>query len=120
MEEAEAAALLSSLLPAVTISPELQALLDKGLLGPSLPPTLKTSRAARAFQQAFELIGGVPRLALWADQNPSKFYTLFSKMIPATALIEEKKDITIHIKYSNPNFNQGPPEAEDIDVVRPS
>jgi hypothetical protein len=115
IEEAEKIALLSSLLPAVTFSPELSALLEKGLLGASLPPALKTSRAAQAFQQAFELIGGVPRLALWADQNPSKFYTLFSKMIPATALIQEKKDITITVKYSNPNFNQGhPPEPEDV------
>jgi hypothetical protein len=36
------------------------------------------------FEQVFELIGGVPRLALWADENPTQFYGLFSKLIPAS------------------------------------
>ena len=36
------------------------------------------------FEQVFELIGGVPRLALWADENPTQFYSLFSKLIPAS------------------------------------
>lgn len=33
-----------------------------------------------AFNTAFELIGGVPRLALWANENPDKFYAIFSKL----------------------------------------
>ncbi len=99
------------------MSPELTRLLERGLIGNSLPPVLKDSKAAKAFQQAFEMIGGVPRLALWADQNPTKFYTLYSKLVPATAEIHEKRDITLTLKYSNPNFNSGPPiEMEDTDV----
>jgi hypothetical protein len=90
------------------MSPELTRLLERGLIGTSLPPVLKDSKAAKAFQQAFDMIGGVPRLALWADQNPTKFYALYSKLVPATAEVDVKKDITITLKYTNPAFNTGP------------
>lgn len=86
----------------LTMSPELTRLLERGLIGDSLPPVLKDSRAAKAFQQAFEMIGGVPRLALWADQNPTKFFTLYSKLVPATAEIHEKRDITVTINWASP------------------
>lgn len=39
-----------------------------------------------AFQSAFEIIGGVNRLALWANANPDKFYPLYSKLLPATTI----------------------------------
>lgn len=68
----------------VNISKDLQALLERGLHSTRLPRPLKTAKAAAAMQQAFEIIGGVPRLALWADRNPDKFYPLFARMIPQT------------------------------------
>lgn len=98
------------------MSPELTRLLERGLIGPSLPPVLKDSKAAKAFQQAFDMIGGVPRLALWADQNPTKFYTLYSKLVPSTAETNIKADINVSIKYSNPNFNRGPQDEDITDV----
>ena len=82
------------------MSPELTRLLERGLIGPSLPPVLRDSKAAKAFQQAFDMIGGVPRLALWADQNPTKFYTLYSKLVPATAEVDIKKDINVTISWA--------------------
>jgi hypothetical protein len=39
-----------------------------------------------AFHQAFEIIGGTTRLALWANENPEKFYPLFAKLMPSTSL----------------------------------
>lgn len=84
------------------ISPELLSLLSRDMLGDALPPVLKTSKAAKAFEQAFELIGGVPRLALWADRNPSKFYAMFSKMIPATVQGQINKDIRVTIAWATP------------------
>jgi hypothetical protein len=39
-----------------------------------------------AFQDAFRMIGGVPRMALWANANPDKFYPLYSKLLPSTAI----------------------------------
>ena len=100
LDQAEAQGLLGAL--DLQVSPELQRLLERRLLGDSLPPILRTSKAAMAFQQAFEMIGGVPRLALWADQNPTKFYTLFSKLVPATAHIDQKTDIKVHIEWASP------------------
>jgi len=41
-----------------------------------------------AFHDAFDLIGGVPRLAYWAHQNPTEFYKLYGKMLPAGASID--------------------------------
>lgn len=102
------------------MSPELTRLLERGLIGESLPPVLKNSRAAQAFQQAFEMIGGVPRLALWADQNPTKFYTLYSKLVPSTAEIHEKKDININISWASPDrLSYGQDDDTDIEDVEP-
>jgi hypothetical protein len=42
---------------------------------------------ANAFQHAFQMIGGVQRLALWANENPDKFYPLYSKLLPGQALV---------------------------------
>jgi len=42
----------------------------------------------RQFEEVFHLIGGVPRLALWADQNPTQFFALYSKLIPASIKAE--------------------------------
>ena len=38
-----------------------------------------------AFINAFELIGGTPRLALWAHQNETDFYKLYSRLLPSQA-----------------------------------
>lgn len=39
-----------------------------------------------AFQNAFELIGGVSRLTLWAHENPGDFFRLYAKLLPATTV----------------------------------
>jgi len=39
-----------------------------------------------AFQQAFEMIGGVQRLVLWAHENPGDFFRLYAKLLPATTV----------------------------------
>ena len=76
------------------LSADLTALLERGIHSTKLPKPLRTARAAEAMQQAFEIIGGVPRLALWADANPDKFFQLYGRMIPQTiapVLPEETK-----------------------------
>lgn len=72
---------LSSDLSDIGVSRDLQALLNRGLTSKSLPRNLRSQRASAAFAQAFELIGGVPRLALWADRNPDKFFQLYARML---------------------------------------
>jgi hypothetical protein len=83
------------------MSPELTRLLERGLIGEGLPPVLRDSKAAKAFQQAFDMIGGVPRLSLWADQNLTKFYTLYSKLMPSTAEIHNKTELKISISWAS-------------------
>ncbi len=34
------------------------------------------------FHLAFELIGGVERMAAWADSNPTEFYRMYAKLLP--------------------------------------
>lgn len=65
-------------------SPELTALMEQGLHHVLLPQTLQP-KAAEAFQLAFEAMGGLPRLTLWADRYPASFYKLYARMIAATA-----------------------------------
>lgn len=42
-------------------------------------------QVVNAFNNAFELIGGVPRLALWAHANEGDFYKLFARLLPSQA-----------------------------------
>lgn len=95
----------------------LDTLLSKGLYGSKLPKELKGQKAADAFQHAFELIGGIPRLALWADKNPTAFFSLYSKLIPSSIMAKVDAKMEVNIKYSNPAFNQ--PIIDIVDVAPP-
>jgi hypothetical protein len=43
---------------------------------------LKREKIAQAYDEAFELIGGVPRLAHFAHSDPKEFYKLHARLIP--------------------------------------
>ena len=44
----------------------------------------------------FEMIGGLPRMAHWADENPTDFYTkLFPKMISRSQQVDVSGTLTI-------------------------
>lgn len=86
-----------------TGDPALDVLLQKGLYGAKLPKALKGQKAADAFQAAFDLIGGVPRLALWADKNPSAFFSLYSKLIPSTVQAQVNQTIKIDAPWMSPS-----------------
>lgn len=45
-------------------------------------PDLKRGQVVNAFLDAFQLIGGTPRLAVWADENPGEFFKLWAKLAP--------------------------------------
>lgn len=42
----------------------------------------RKAQVVDALNDAFELIGGVPRLAIWANTNPTEFYKLWGKLAP--------------------------------------
>lgn len=114
-------AVMAGNMPESTGNPQLDLLLRKGLYGPRLPQQLRSKRAAEAFQQTFELIGGIPRLALWADKNPSAFFALYSKLIPSSIQAQVRSEITINAPWMNPSrlsyrdevIDVGPSDAGD-------
>ena len=58
---------------------------------------LTRKRVVNAFLDAFHLIGGTPRLALWADENPTEFYRIYAKLLPkqTEAEVTTSGDMTI-------------------------
>jgi len=63
-----------------------------------IPKNDQFSRAdvVRAFANSFELIGGVPRLALWAHQNEGDFFKLYAKLLPSTQVV----DLNVKVAHS--------------------
>jgi hypothetical protein len=78
---------LDELVPYNELSQHAQRLLDKGFLRRS-PKIASQAEIVDSFNAVFQMIGGVPRLALWADQNPAQFYAMYSKLLPNAAKIE--------------------------------
>src|SRR5688572_14182839 len=64
-----------------------------------------------AMNEAFELIGGVPRLALWADRNETEFYRLYAKTIPQASLLDIQGKMQMQILPALA------PSALDQDVI---
>ena len=50
--------------------------------------TVTRADVIAAFHHSFEMIGGVPRLAVWADANPTDFYRLYGRLLPASSTTE--------------------------------
>lgn len=53
-------------------------------------------RSANAVSDAFDLMGGVRRLVVWADENPTDFYTkIWNRTIQTNQQVEHSGEITI-------------------------
>lgn len=86
------------------LSPEATALIDYTIRNPKRQKFTRES-IAEQFGETFALIGGVPRLALWADQNPGQFFNLYSKLLPASVKAEM-------------NLISSPIESMTVDQIR--
>lgn len=73
-----------------------------GLSRISVPRELKRNRVVNAFTDAFELIGGVARLAHWADSHPTDFFKLYARLLPAEASKKITHDGGVVIKHVLP------------------
>jgi hypothetical protein len=86
----------------------------------SIPPSRKKvdgfSRqdVVSSFQSAFQMIGGVQRLALWANANPDRFYPLYGKLLPATSFQFGENDARRIIHQLPPCALDVHPGSEDI------
>lgn len=66
----------------------------------------------------FEQIGGLPRMAVWADQNPADFYTkLMPKVIQRSTAVEHSGTIAIDDAISRLENAGSVHDAEFTDVV---
>lgn len=63
---------------------------------------LKRAQVVNAFMDAFQLIGGTPRLALWADENPTEFYRLYSKLMPKEDKTQDNEMVINHVLPKGP------------------
>lgn len=66
----------------------------------SLPRELNRRRVVSAFMDAFELLGGTPKLVLWAEENYTDFIKLYARLLPSQAsqgLSEDPEKIIKHV-----------------------
>jgi len=82
----------------------------------TLPAYVKTRNVRQQFQHAFEMIGGIPRLAHWAHTNPDKFYQLYSKLIPAQVTGLDGGAIRVELSWLNTRDTSGKSPSQIIDV----
>lgn len=59
--------------------------------------------AAQLLQDTFDLIGGTAAFARWAQDNPDKFYPIWSKLVPASLQVKETRDIQVTVSWLRPN-----------------
>ena len=68
-----------------------------------LPKELNRRRVVSAFMDAFELVGGTPKLVEWAmasDENYGAFLKLYARLLPPqndTSMEESKEKVIKHI-----------------------
>jgi hypothetical protein len=73
-----------------------------------------------SFARAFEMIGGVQRLALWANQNPDKFYPLYSRLLPSAAInIGSAGQVVIQHAIPLTELDEHPESDNVIELVEP-
>jgi hypothetical protein len=101
------------------LSPPLHAVeecLNAIAAAPKVPSFLRSRNVREQFIHAFELIGGIPRLAHWAHTNPDKFYNLYSKLIPAQVTGADGGAIKVELSWINGRDTSGRSPSTVIDV----
>lgn len=93
---------------------ELKASLEYAVKHKTLPQYLRSKDARKAFQSAFELIGGIPRLAMWADKNPTQFYQIYARFLEQPNGGNMQPQLHLHLSWMA--GRRLIPEAEITDV----
>lgn len=96
---------------------EVEANLETLATASQLPSYTKTRNVRLQFQHAFELIGGIPRLAHWAHQHPTQFFQLYSKLIPAQVTGADGGALKIELSWLNTRDTSGRSAPAVIDVT---
>ena len=72
-------------------------------------PNFTRKDVVDAFSSAFQLIGGVPRLALWANENESDFFKLYARLLPSqsSSALGEANTLKIEMAIKPGPLDQG-------------
>lgn len=78
-------------------------------------PHFSRKEVVNAFHQAFDLIGGIPRLALWANANETDFYRLYARLLPSqnSSALGEQAVLRIEIAIP-PSPLDEPPQPRQV------
>lgn len=60
-------------------------------------PNVKSVEIKAAITSAFDQLGGVKNLVLWAQRNPTEFYKLWGKLLPKEITTPEGQPIKVQI-----------------------
>jgi len=90
---------------------------DKGHVNAHLPAYFKTQSAREAFNSTFELVGGIPRFAHWADKNYNAFVALYSKLIPLTVAGDPDRPIKFEVPWLSEGRFAGMRGAVTVDQI---
>lgn len=75
--------------------------------------------AGALVMSCFEQMGGLPRMAAWADGNPTDFYTkLFPKMISRSQQVDVSGTLTIDDAISRLERLDAPVDAEFTEALQ--
>ena len=92
---------------------------EAGQLSVPKGPGVSRKQVVQAFQSAFEMVGGIQRLAIWANDHPTEFYKLYARLLPSQAseALGEKNEMTVvHVIPRGPldRPNQAGPTERDV------
>lgn len=80
---------------------------------PKGTPNKISKTMKEAFKEAFEQLGGVPKLVEWAEKNPDKFYPLVARLLPVdiTSNDEAITPTVVKVNLIAPNaYSKAEPE----------
>ena len=64
--------------------------------------SIKKTQVVDSILDAFQLVGGTSRLALWANDNPGEFFKIYAKLAPRQLEQEIKNDTSVQIIHVLP------------------
>lgn len=67
-------------------------------------PNKATTEVKKALSEAFDQMGGVQHLVTWGKENPTEFYKLWVKILPAQSSDADTSQ-PVHIHFGNMEDN---------------
>ena len=69
-----------------------------------------------SMQACYELIGGVPRFALWANENPTEFYKIYARLLPEQSKAQANTQIIIQSNVDRNDLDNITINGNSLDI----